>query len=421
MESFVDLPRFRLCAAGAKGRTLHRLLDAKITSIVQVSSDDEAKRIRNFLNNEGLLSAPIPQIDFLKYRFQIDIDGNSNSWGFLLKLLMGSCVLKVMSEWRQWYYGDLIAWKHFVPVQNDLSDLEERVMWCIENDDEAREIAEAGMKYANGIVFGTEMPKAAAAVLRASHASMDLLPQQPEASRSSASTGMVSAAAAEKVPQGACSTGSQVMHKLYGCNIWDGFEPSPVAAEVQGWNGTHSSLDRLATAFPDAGTVVIDVGVWKGQSTITMANAMRRAGIDGCVIAVDTFLGSPEHWSGRNALFSRVNGLPDLYRTFLSNVNMAGLTRYIVPMPQSSTAAAIILGRLQIAPCVVHLDASHEYEDVMRDATTYWQLLKPGGYLIGDDYHESWPGVVRAAGELSAKVGRPLSIASPKWILQKPS
>jgi hypothetical protein len=55
-----------------------------------------------------------------------------------------------------------------VPIKNDLSDLEERVAWCLDNDADAREIGANGMKYANGIVFGTEMLRAAGSVLEAS-------------------------------------------------------------------------------------------------------------------------------------------------------------------------------------------------------------------------------------------------------------
>jgi hypothetical protein len=215
------------------------------------------------------------------------------------------------------------------------------------------------------------------------------------------------------------TAGQQIIQKLYGKDIWEDFQPSKTDPEVQGWNGKHPSLERLASIPDEDGTIIVDVGVWKGQSTITMANAIKHAGIDACVIAVDTFLGSVEHWSGPNALFKRANGLPDLYRTFLSNVYDAGLTEYIVPLPQTSSAAAIILARAQIKASLVHIDAAHEYNDVMHDATAYWGLLRPGGYLVGDDYHETWPGVVRAAGEFSAKVGRPLAIEPPKWIVRK--
>jgi hypothetical protein len=91
-----------------------------------------------------------------------------------------------------------------------------------------------------------------------------------------------------------------------------------------------------------------------------------------------------------------------------------------VPLPQTSSNAAIVLRRLRITASVIHVDAAHEYEAVLQDAQVYWAILKPGGYLIGDDYDLAWPGVIRAAGEFSAKLCRPLTIEPAKWILQKP-
>jgi len=210
-----------------------------------------------------------------------------------------------------------------------------------------------------------------------------------------------------------------VMKKLYAHDIWDGYTPTSAADNVQGWGGNHPSLQRLAGAPGDK--VVIDVGVWKGQSTITMARAMKEAGIDGCVIAIDTFLGSPEHWEGEafGGLFTRQTGMPDLYRTFLSNVYHAGVQDYVVPIPQTSTTAALILQRRQLTASVIHIDAAHEYLEVLRDIEEYWKILAPGGDLIGDDYIQNWPGVVRAVGEFSARVGQPLTIAPPKCILRK--
>jgi hypothetical protein len=208
----------------------------------------------------------------------------------------------------------------------------------------------------------------------------------------------------------------KVMHGLYGRNIWDGFHPSSTEENVQGWNGTHPSLSRL-TSSPGA-KIVVDVGVWKGQSTITMANALRENDIDGVIIAVDTFLGSPEHWSTDN-LFKRENGRPNLYSLFMTNVYEAGLANFVVPMAQTSSTAAKILESFQIRPTIVHVDAAHEYRDAKRDIEDYWSILDDHGYLIGDDYHETWPGVIQAAGEFSAQVLRPLTIEPPKFIIQK--
>ncbi|KEQ54366.1 class I SAM-dependent methyltransferase [Sphingobium chlorophenolicum] len=208
-----------------------------------------------------------------------------------------------------------------------------------------------------------------------------------------------------------------VMQKLYRHNVWEDFSPQVTEENVQGWNGTHPSLSRL-TSSPGS-KIIVDVGVWKGQSTITMANALKANGIDGVVIAVDTFLGSPEHWFPERKLFSRKNGLPDLYNIFMSNVYRAGLTDYIVPMAQTSSTAAKIIRTAGINPTLIHVDAAHEYREAIQDIEDYWEILQTGGYLIGDDYHVSWPGVVKAAGEFSAKVEKPLAIEAPKFIIQK--
>ena len=209
-----------------------------------------------------------------------------------------------------------------------------------------------------------------------------------------------------------------IMQRLYGHNIWEEFRPArPGPPEIEGWNGDHPVLSQLGTLGPQL--VVVDVGVWKGQSTITMATAMQRAQLDSCVIAVDTFLGSVEHWNAAVFNFGRTHGMPDLYQTFLENVYHSGVADYVVPLPQTSSTAALILQRLGISAAAVHIDASHEYADVLRDAEEYWKIVAEGGFLVGDDYHEAWPGVVRAAGEFSARLGRPMMIQPPKWILRK--
>lgn len=211
---------------------------------------------------------------------------------------------------------------------------------------------------------------------------------------------------------------NRIMMSLYGHDIWIDYQPIQTS-EMQGWHGDHPSLQRLVK-LPGSKTV-IDIGVWKGMSTINMARAMRDSEIDGCVIAVDTFLGSLEHWSGEgDRHMSRTNGHPDLFKIFLSNVCHENLQSYIVPMPQTSTTAALVFKNRNITASIVHIDAAHEYEEVFRDVREYWKILEPGGYLIGDDYSLDWPGVVRAAGEFSAAVLQPLQIEYPKWIIQKP-
>ncbi|MGY3591944.1 hypothetical protein ACVIGB_008474 [Bradyrhizobium sp. USDA 4341] len=209
-----------------------------------------------------------------------------------------------------------------------------------------------------------------------------------------------------------------LMEALYGRNIWEGFIPLRTTDDVEGWNGDHPSLQRLARSNGEK--TAIDVGVWKGQSTITMAQAIRETGLDGCVIAVDTFLGSAKYW-GRTEppLLERSNAMPNVFQTFMSNVCNAGLQDYVIPLPQTSVAAALILKNLRITANVIHIDAEHQYDEVRRDIEEYWNILEMGGYMIGDDYEERFSGVIRAVGEFSAQHSLPLAVETPKWILRK--
>ena len=81
-------------------------------------------------------------------RFCIDIDGVANAWGFFEKLLVGCCVLKIATPYEQWFYQDLRAWEHYVPVRGDLGDLEARIDWCLANELAAEDIAQAGQQFA---------------------------------------------------------------------------------------------------------------------------------------------------------------------------------------------------------------------------------------------------------------------------------
>jgi SAM-dependent methyltransferase len=213
---------------------------------------------------------------------------------------------------------------------------------------------------------------------------------------------------------------AEIMHAIHGVNVFAGYIPM-FAEDSRGWNSEHASFDQAVASIRP--TVVIDVGVWKGGSTIYLAGLLRHHKLSGTVISVDTFLGSLEHidrTSGASDLIGRRHGMPVLYDQFLSNIVRRGLTGSVVPLPQTSVTAALLLRKIGIQAGLVHIDASHEYTDVLNDARAYWDVLAPGGYLIGDDYHHYWPAVIKAADEFAREKGVPLSASDPKWIVRKP-
>ena len=178
-----------------------------------------------------------------------------------------------------------------------------------------------------------------------------------------------------------------------------GFPAGLYARDGQGWNSDHPFLAR--TVRETRPRLVVEVGVWKGASTITLARALRDAGVDGAVLAVDTWLGSPEHWIKPNIFpdLHHVHGYPQLYRTFLANVAGAGVAPWVVPLPIDSGGAAGILRHHELRPDMVHVDAGHDYASVAADLARWWDRLAPGGWIVADDYDPEgavWP-PVRAA------------------------
>jgi hypothetical protein len=213
-----------------------------------------------------------------------------------------------------------------------------------------------------------------------------------------------------------------IAQKIFGQDVYAGYQ-ARLSEDLQGWNSSHPIFGELVRAHGIR--IIFDVGVWKGGSTIAFAELLRECGVDGAVIAIDTFLGNPEHWNRQrpDRIFESLrmtHGYPQLYWQFISNIKHHRCESYVVPLPQTSDHAATILRSHGIMANLVHLDSSNDYEAVLREARCYWGMLTPGGFLIGDDYHPTWPGVVRAAEEFAAAVGVKLRIHKPKWILQKP-
>jgi SAM-dependent methyltransferase len=72
----------------------------------------------------------------------------------------------------------------------------------------------------------------------------------------------------------------------------------------------------------------------------------------------------------------------------------------------------------------VYIDGNHSYEFVRQDLELYWRKLKPGGYIVCDDYHHAgfWEdGVTRAVDEFvgSGKARRIFKRRS-QFVMRKP-
>jgi predicted O-methyltransferase YrrM len=208
----------------------------------------------------------------------------------------------------------------------------------------------------------------------------------------------------------------ELVAKLWsGKNPFAGFPKKLYMPDMQGWNSNHRLLvDSIKMARP---RVVAEIGVWKGGSCIHMAKGIRDLGLDAAVIAIDTWLGSSEHWMQEDGLeLSYTFGYPNLYYVFAANVVREGVAEQVVPLPLDSANAAVLLRRLNLSIDMIHIDGAHDYGGVRSDLERWWPLLKPGAVVIMDDYDATgavWPDVRKAIDDFVASANVSDFVADP--------
>jgi predicted O-methyltransferase YrrM len=146
---------------------------------------------------------------------------------------------------------------------------------------------------------------------------------------------------------------------------------------VKGWLAPDEawSLHRAAAALPAQGPIrVVEIGSWKGRSTIALALGVRTRPAGGVVHAIDPHRGGAVH---------RFMHAEDTFDDFVTNIKRAGLADVVDPIRATSEVA-----RARIPDRSVHLlfvDGSHEYRDVMRDVSLWRDSLAPGAKVAFHD------------------------------------
>jgi hypothetical protein len=89
----------------------------------------------------------IQREEMINYKYILDIDGNASTWDATAwKLNSGSVIFKTDSNWVQWFYDDYKPWTHYIPVNDDFSDIQEKFKWCEEHQAECEEIVKNAKK-----------------------------------------------------------------------------------------------------------------------------------------------------------------------------------------------------------------------------------------------------------------------------------
>lgn len=111
------------------------LIDCGLTGIMRLSSGT--------VNGTNLLKNYTLMQNAIKYKVLVSLEGNDVSSGLKWMLQSQSVVLMPPPTRTSWAMEELLEpWVHYIPMYSNGSNAEEMVQWVLDNDDEARKIAE---------------------------------------------------------------------------------------------------------------------------------------------------------------------------------------------------------------------------------------------------------------------------------------
>lgn len=154
----------------------------------------------------------------------------------------------------------------------------------------------------------------------------------------------------------------------------------PEFGEISGWFYYNHLYKDIVQAGYD-GCEFVEVGAWMGKSTNYMARKIKESGKHIHFTTVDTFKGTPsELW--HTPVVENYNG--DIFSEFIDNTLLSNNYGLFDVIKDDSVNAANQFKNNSID--FIMLDAGHTYGDVMLDLKTWYNKVKPGGIISGDDY-----------------------------------
>ena len=102
--------------------------DMKISSTVQECAGRDLGSVNGDRASE---------VEWIRHRGIVDIDGNVNAWGLFWRLVSGSVVFKIDSDFVSPYSKDLVPWQHYIPVFKNLSNIANVTKMIIESENDS--------------------------------------------------------------------------------------------------------------------------------------------------------------------------------------------------------------------------------------------------------------------------------------------
>ena len=166
----------------------------------------------------------------------------------------------------------------------------------------------------------------------------------------------------------------------------------PEFNEIPGW---FAYQDLYTDVVKNAGNddVFVEVGAWFGKSTNYLAQQIRESKKNIQFTTVDTWKGTDDEDIHQN-IVGAFNG--DIFYEFVDNTILSDNYAAIDMIKDTSRNAANNFANGSID--YIMLDAGHSYDALKDDLEVWYNKVKPGGIVSGDDYGVFY-GVTQAADE----------------------
>lgn len=129
-------------------------LQSASTTLVDAKLVGPEKWIPRMIDGIEVYGDKLDYEQMLQYKAIIMLEGNDISSGFKWALYSNSVVLTEIPTKTSWAMEELLLpWVHFVPLKSDLSDVQEKMQWVLDNQEEAQKIAQQGSLWVQDLLY----------------------------------------------------------------------------------------------------------------------------------------------------------------------------------------------------------------------------------------------------------------------------
>lgn len=135
-------------------RRCRLVYDHANSTVINARLTNTRGRLPDILNGVNLTTASVTTRHLLRYKGIVMLEGNDVASGLKWALLSNSVVLMPVPRHTSWAMEELLQpWVHYVPLDDEISDLEEKMRWVLNNQKTARKISAAATLWMQDLVF----------------------------------------------------------------------------------------------------------------------------------------------------------------------------------------------------------------------------------------------------------------------------